>query len=321
MRRTSMVSPQRRHCCPLRPYTASRERSSAPVVDPGLRLACRIFAAVTMSRCDVAAAEHRHGCQRMLSAGPQDLAAIHVADTTGDLLIEQRLGDRRIEIVVAAQRFDRGVEVRRVDAQIGAAAAEARMAMRVELAVRLDGTGTEAHCSEGIDSDADPHLRHRLAPAFAGAVEVPGAAEEQVGVQDQAVVPRDVELLASTLDQLDDPPVRGGGPVDVRCLERQHGPPNQGRSQGSGRAVNRFPLGHEPNRSRVHDRTRAAWSPVRLGACPRPTTTLRSNRCRRSIPSERPGDGTAAAGAIVAAGMFGLDQALWVANRKRKRRS
>ncbi len=36
-------------------------------------------------------------------ARPQDLAAIHVADTGGDLLIEQRLGDGRVELVVSAQ--------------------------------------------------------------------------------------------------------------------------------------------------------------------------------------------------------------------------
>ena len=41
-----------------------------------------------------------------------------------------------------------------------------------------------------------------------------------------------------------------------------------------------------------------------------PDDDARSNRCSRSIPSEPHGDATEQPGAIVAAGMFGLDQAL-----------
>jgi hypothetical protein len=47
----------------------------------------------------------------------------------------------------------------------------------------------------------------------------------------------------------------------MRGLKRQHGPANQGRSQRSGRAVNRFPLGHD--RMVVAGCLNgAAWSPV-----------------------------------------------------------
>ena len=137
------------------------------------------------------------------------------------------------------------------------------MAMRVELAVRLDGASTEAHGRKTVDRDAYPQLRGRLAPPLAAAIQVPHSAEQQVGVQDQTIVPNDVELLATALDELDDTTGRGHRSIEVRCLERQHGPANQGRSQRSGRAVNRFPFGH--SRMVVGGcRNGAAWSPVSL---------------------------------------------------------
>ena len=150
----------------------------------------------------------------MLPAGPQDLAAKHVADSAGNLLIEQGLGDGRIEIGVAAQRLDRGAEVGVTAHRGPAPATEPGMAMGVELAVGLDGASAEAHRGERVDRDADTQLRHRLTPPFAGAIEVPGAAEKQVGVQDQAVVPDDVELLATALDELDHAPDAGRGAVE-----------------------------------------------------------------------------------------------------------
>ena len=69
-------------------------------------------------------------------------------------------------------------------------------------------------------------------------------------MQDQAVVPDDVELLGTALDQLDHTARRRYGAVEKGCFERQHSPAYQGRSQRSGRAVNCFAFGHEPNGSR-----------------------------------------------------------------------
>ena len=104
---------------------------------------------------------------------PQDLAAKHVADATGHLLIEQCVGDRRIEVGVVAQSLDRGVDVGCRATQIGPEATEPGVSMGVELAIGLDGAGTEADGGERVDGDADTELRHRLPPALAGAIEVP----------------------------------------------------------------------------------------------------------------------------------------------------
>ena len=145
-------------------------------------------------------------------------------------MVEQRLGDRGVEVGVAAQGIDRRIEIGGRRTQIGPGAPEAGMAMRIELAVGLDGSRPEARSREGVDGDADAHLGHRLAPAFTGAVQVPDATEQQIGVQDQAVVPHDVELLAVALDQLDDSPRRRYRAIEVGALERQHSSANQGRS-------------------------------------------------------------------------------------------
>jgi hypothetical protein len=51
---------------------------------------------------------------------------------------------------------------------------------------------------------------------------MPRPAEEQIGVQDEAVVPHDVELPAMVLDQLDHPSRRRHRAVETRCFEAQH---------------------------------------------------------------------------------------------------
>jgi hypothetical protein len=80
-------------------------------------------------------------------------------------------------------------------------------------------------------------------------------------MEHETVVPHDVELLAVALDELDDTSDRRHGPVDVRPFERQDGPPHQGRSQCSGRAMQCFPFGHEPSVAPLW-RTGAACSAI-----------------------------------------------------------
>ena len=209
----------------------------------------------------------------MLLRRPQNLAAKHVADPARHLLIEERFGDRRIEIAVPAERFDRRVLVGRWITQIGARPTVARVAMRVELAIGLDGASAEANGCEAVNRDPDPELSRRLSPPLAGAVQVPHSAEQKVGVQDQTVVPHDVELHAMALNEFDHPAGRGHRTGEMRCLERQHGPSNQGRSQRCGRAANCFPLGHS-RMVVVGCRNGAAWSPVSFGACRHPRTMM-----------------------------------------------
>ena len=92
-------------------------------------------------------------------------------------------------------------------------------------------------------------------------------------------------------------------------LERQHGPANQGRSQTQRPCGESVPLRAQPHRSPTSDeRARHArryrWRNV---SARRRRPSSPSNRSIRSGPRVgRHG----AAGAIVAAGMFGLDQAL-----------
>jgi len=56
-------------------------------------------------------------------------------------------------------------------------------------------------------------------PVLAFAVEVPHPAHPHVGVQDDAVVPLDLEVLAVALDRLDEPP---GGGRDPRLAPDLH---------------------------------------------------------------------------------------------------
>lgn len=160
----------------------------------------------------------------MLLACPQDLAAKYVADTTRHLLVEQGFGDQSIGLAVPTQGIDRCVQIGTRSAQVRATAAEAWMAMGVELSVGLDNSSTEAHGDEVVDSDADTQLRRWLAPRFACPVQIPCAAEEQIGVQDQTVIPDDVELLAVTFDELDHTSGGGGRTIETGCLEAQQGP-------------------------------------------------------------------------------------------------
>src|SRR6185295_9538138 len=99
---------------------------------------------------------HRHQSKRMLLRCPQDLAAKDIADSARDLLIEKRLGDRGVEVGVPTERFDSDTEVGGRVEQVGSGRAVARMAMGVELAVRLDCSRTEAHGCKTVNCDADP---------------------------------------------------------------------------------------------------------------------------------------------------------------------
>ena len=154
----------------------------------------------------------------------------------------------------------------------------------------------------------DAQLRGRFSPTLARAIQVPRAAEQQVGVEDAGHRPRPCRAAnhgsrrARSHARWPAPDHRGGR------LERQHSPANQGRSQCSGRAVNPFAFGH--SRIVVRGlRTGAACSPVSFATCLHPTTT-RPSRSNRSIRS----DGTPASRSRrrhqVAAGMLGLDQVL-----------
>ena len=55
--------------------------------------------------------ERRDRGERVHLARPQHLAAVHVADAAGDVLVEQHLGDRRRLVVVVVQPVDALVEI------------------------------------------------------------------------------------------------------------------------------------------------------------------------------------------------------------------
>src|SRR4051794_28830714 len=167
----------------------------------------------------VGLAEHRYRREWVLLARPEDLAAEHVADAPGNVLIEQCVGNRRIEVGVPAQGIDRGAEVRVADTEVGARRPETRVSVCVELPVRLDGASAETHGQEPVDGDAGTKLRRRFAPSLTRAIEVPRAGEAHAGVQHQPVVPHDVELPAAVLDELDDAASYRDGTLELGRLE------------------------------------------------------------------------------------------------------
>src|SRR3954452_20472686 len=99
----------------------------------------------------VGAAEHGYRRKRMLLTGPEDFAAEHVADAPGDLLIQQCVGDGRIEVGIPAESIDGGAQVRVADAEVGAGGPEPGMSVGVELSVRLDGASAETDCRKAVD--------------------------------------------------------------------------------------------------------------------------------------------------------------------------
>jgi hypothetical protein len=107
------------------------------------------------------------------AAGPQDFAAEHVADTPGDVLIEQRFGDRCIEIGDTGTAPRQRAEVGMLDTEIGPRRPEAGMAMGVELAVGLDRSSVEAHRRETRRRDAGREAATRLPPSLTVAVQMP----------------------------------------------------------------------------------------------------------------------------------------------------
>ena len=114
----------------------------------------------------------------------------------------------------------------------------------VGAAVRLDDGSVEAHGAPPVDLDERPQVVVRTLPALALAVEVPQPAHAHVGVQDDAVVPLDLEVLAVALDRLDHPPGPGRDPDEPRRLEPDHLLVDQRRPQRRGRPVDGVALRH-----------------------------------------------------------------------------
>ena len=116
-------------------------------------------------------------------------------------------------VVVGQQQLDAAAEVGVGAAQVRPEPAEAGVAAGVGRAVRLDDRGVEADRRPAVDLDQRPHLVVRPLPALAGAVEVPRPAHPHVRVQDDAVVPLDLEVLAVALHRSTVRPARGVMPI------------------------------------------------------------------------------------------------------------
>jgi hypothetical protein len=176
----------------------------------------------------------------------EDLAAEHVAEPAEDPGVEQHLGDGGVGIVVGPQQLDAAIEVGVGPGEVGPEAAQPRVAGGVGAAVRLDEGGVEADGAPAVDLDERPQVVMRALPAVAIAVEVPRAAHPHVRVQDDAVVPFDLEVLAVALDGLDQPAGTGRDPDELGRLEADHLLVDQRRPQRGSRPVDGVALRHRP---------------------------------------------------------------------------
>ena len=192
----------------------------------------------------VAFAECADRCVRAELGRPEHLAAVDVADTAHDPLIEQHLGDAGGRFRVGQQQVDDLAEVGVGLAQVGPQPAHARMAAPIGLAIGLDGRGVEAHGDPVVDLDRRPHLRIGTTPVVAAPVQVPRAGHAHVGVEDEPVVPFDLEMLAVALDRLDDPAGLRNRADEPGRIEAKHRLAGERSSQGAGRSMDRVAFGH-----------------------------------------------------------------------------
>ena len=177
-------------------------------------------------------------------ARPQQFAAIHVADSAHHALVEQHFGHGRLGRVVRHHAPHALVDVGRFVAQVGAELAENRMSSRIKIAVRLHHGRRETHRDPICDADHHTRALRRLAPSLARVVHVPRTGHPHVRVQDDAVVPHDLEMLAATADFFDGLADARHEAFEPRRLESHHLFSDEGDTQRCSCAINRVAFGH-----------------------------------------------------------------------------
>ena len=218
----------------------------------------------------------------MQLARPQHLAAVDVAEAAEHPLVEEHLADRGAPVVVGEEQLDTPVEVGVDAAQIGTESPEPRVPRDSRLAIRLDRRGVEAHGRPRRRLDDGAHLAVRSLPDVVLAVEVPEARPAQVGVEDDAVVPLDLEVLADALHTDDGAARLGHDPDQLGGVEADHLLVDEGDPQRRGGVVDGVPLRHGPS---AYATLRRQWSiPQGAGTTGRTPQWARARRMRRSWP-------------------------------------
>jgi len=184
----------------------------------------------------------------MHGLGPEDLAAVDVADTAGDVLVEEHFRHRSRAFGVVVHPADTLLDlVVGSSAEIGAERAEPGMPVDVELAVGLDDGSTEADRHPIGYLDHGAHVVVALAPPFAAAVEVPRSGHAHVTVQHEPVVPHDLEVLAVALNALDHPTEDRAWAVEEGSVEPDSRPTDERSPQRRRCPMDRVPLRHGTN--------------------------------------------------------------------------
>src|SRR6056297_3551921 len=191
---------------------------------------------------------------------PQNLAPEHVAETVHHPLIEQHLGHPRLGVGVGEQQVDDLAEIGVVAAEIGAQTPHPGMTALVGASVGLDDGGAEAHRCPVGDLDRCTHLAERAPPSVGTAVDVPGPVHAQRRVEDEPVVPFDLEVPSTPLGMLDDAPRLGGRPDEHWGIEPQHLPAGERCSQSTRRPKNRIAIGHRTVSLRAARQPGPGWS-------------------------------------------------------------
>ncbi len=175
---------------------------------------------------------------------PEHLTAIDVADAAHDPLIEQHLTEASRRIGIGEQQVHHGTEVGVSRAEIRPQPAHSGMTSLVDVSIGLDVRRVEAHGHPVGDLDRRPHLRVRTPPVVAGPIQMPRAAHTHVGVEHEPVVPLDHQMLAVTLDGLDDPTRSWRRTDETRGIEPHHRLAGERCTHGAGRSVDRVAFGH-----------------------------------------------------------------------------
>ena len=84
--------------------------------------------------------------------------------------------------------------------QIGPESAGTRVAPLIEFSIRFDHGGVECNCHPFVGLDDDSRLVTALLPLLAMSIQVPRTRHAHVGVQHDAVVERDLQVLAMAVD-------------------------------------------------------------------------------------------------------------------------
>jgi len=135
---------------------------------------------------------------------PKRFASVHIAHTTGHVLIEQHFGNRGRWVGVIKDAPNTVFEVRLGMQQIGAEPARAGVTMTIELTEGLDDWSVETHGHPIGNFDAHAQLFGGLMPVLADPIQTPRTREPMLCVQGESVVPHDLEMPAVDVHLFDD---------------------------------------------------------------------------------------------------------------------